>query len=66
MEFLQKGRDHDQGRTDSIPEALRRTGTFFDERAQGIIPESTGRYAHSGNQWGIKRTSKEDPLKSAD
>ena len=61
-----KGRDHDQGRTDSIPEALRRTGTFFDERAQGIIPESTGRYAHSGNQWGIKRTSKEDPLKSAD
>ena len=60
-----KGRDHDQGRTDSIPEALRRTGTFFDERAQGIIPESTGRYAHSGNQWEIKRTSKEDPLKSA-
>ena len=60
-----KGRDHDQGRTDSIPEALRRTGTFFDERAQGIIPESTGRYVHSGNQWEIKRTSKEDPLKSA-
>lgn len=61
-----KGRDHNQGRTGSIPEALGRTGTFFDERAQGIIPESTRRYAHSGNQWGIKRTSKEDPLKSED
>ena len=52
-----KGRDHHQGRAGSIPETLGRTGTFFDERAQRIIPERTGRYAHSGNQWGVKRTS---------
>lgn len=58
-----KRRDYHQGRAGSIPETLGRTGTFFDERAQRIIPERTGRYAHSGNQWGIKRTSKEDPLK---
>ncbi len=53
-----KRRDYHQGRAGSIPETLGRTGTFFDERAQRIIPERTGRYAHSGNQWGIKRTSK--------
>ena len=52
-----KRRDYHQGRAGSIPETLGRTGTFFDERAQRIIPERTGRYAHSGNQWGIKRTS---------
>ena len=39
-----KGRDHHQGRAGSIPETLGRTGTFFDERAQRIIPERTGRY----------------------
>ena len=61
-----KGRDHYQGRAGSLQEAFGRTGTLADEGTQGIIPERTKRYAHSGDQWGIKITSEEDPFEPAD
>ena len=61
-----KGRDHYQGRAGSLQEAFGRTGTLADEGTQGIIPARTKRYAHSGDQWGIKITSEEDLFEPAD
>ena len=61
-----KRRDHHQGRAGSIPETFGGTGTFLDEGAKNAIPKRAGKYADSGDQRGIKRTSEEDPFKPAD
>lgn len=65
MEFC-KRRDQHQGRAGSIPETFGGTGTFLDEGEKNAIPKRTGKYAPSGDQRGIKRTSEEDPFKPAD
>ena len=59
-------RDQHQGRAGSIPETFGGTGAFLNEGAKNAIPKRTGRYADSGDQRGIKRTSEEDPFKPAD
>ena len=61
-----KRRDHHQGRAGGIPETFGGTGAFLDEGAKNAIPKRTGKYAPSGDQRGIKRTSEEDPFKPAD
>lgn len=65
MEFCKRGDQH-QGRAGSIPETFGGTGAFLNEGAKNAIPKRTGRYADSGDQRGIKRTSEEDPFKPAD
>lgn len=56
MEFC-KRRDQHQGRAGSIPETFGGTGAFLDEGEKNAISKRTGRYADSGDQRGIKRTS---------
>jgi len=63
--FAKRGDQH-QGRAGSIPETFGGTGAFLNEGAKNAIPKRTGRYADSGDQRGIKRTSEEDPFKPAD
>ena len=63
--FCKRGDQH-QGRAGSIPETFGGTGAFLNEGAKNAIPKRTGRYADSGDQRGIKRTSEEDPFKPAD
>ena len=61
-----KRRDQHQGRAGSIPETFGGTGAFLDEGEKNAISKRTGRYADSGDQRGIKRTSEKDPFEPAD
>ena len=66
MEFLQKEEINTREELAAYRKPLEEQVLSLMKERENAIPERTGRYADSGDQRGIKRTSKEDPFEPAD